>query len=359
MRDSVEGLSSPNPGMELFYTPSRPDGAAPYPDIPPSVLVVDDDDQCRRVLLNYLELIRCASKGAANGPEAMEVLAQERIDLVVSDIKMEGMDGVELMQEAHQTYPQVPFIIMTGYALEYSYHDIINAGASDFIAKPFPLGELRAKIWRIQKEKDILRQLQHSLARLKNLIENTVGALASILEQKDPYTAGRQNRVGDLACAIAREMGLPEERIEVLRLAAFVHDIGKMGVPADSLTKPGALTAIEMSLIKVHCQAFFEILNTVQFPRPLSEMVFQHHERVNGSGYPLGLKEPMIILEARILEVAEVVEAMGSQRPYRPALELSAALEEISKDRGVLYDGEVVDACLRLCHEKGFTFGNS
>jgi HD-GYP domain-containing protein (c-di-GMP phosphodiesterase class II) len=114
-----------------------------------------------------------------------------------------------------------------------------------------------------------------------------------------------------------------------------------------------------MILIKVHCQAFFEILNTVEFPRPLAEMVFQHHERVNGSGYPLRLKESMIKLEARILAVAEVVEAMSSQRPYRPALELSAALEEISKNRGVLYDGEVVDACLRLCHEKGFIFGSS
>ncbi len=357
MRDSFEELSSPNPGMELLYTPSRPDGV-PYPDVLPSVLVVDDDDHCRRVLLNYLELIRCAGKGAANASEALEILAQERIDLVVSDIKMSGMDGVALMQEAHQTYPQVPFIIMTGYALEYSCQDIINAGASDFIAKPFSLGELRAKIWRIQKEKDILRQLQHSLTRLKNLIENTVGALASTLEQRDPDIAGRQNRVGDLACAIAREMGLPEERLEILRLAAFVHDIGKMGVPADSLTKPGALTAIEMSLIKVHCQAFFEILNTLEFPRPLSEMVFQYHERVNGSGYPPGGKEPMMILEARILAVAEVVEAMSSPRPYRPALELSAALEEISKNR-VLYDGEVVDACLRLCHGKGFTFGSS
>jgi len=357
MRDSVEGLSSPNPAMELLYTPSRPDGAVLYPDILPSVLVVDDDDQCRSVLLNYLELIHYAGKGAADASEALGILGQERFDLVVSDIKMNGMDGVELMREAHQTYPQVPFIIMTGYALEYSYHDIINAGASDFIAKPFSLGELRAKIWRIQKEKDILRQLQHSLARLKNLIENTVGVLTSSLEQRDPYTAGRQNRVGDLACGIAREMGLPEERIEVLRLAAFVHDIAKMGVPADSLTKPGALTAIEMSLIKVHCQAFFEILNTVEFPRPLSKMVFQHHG-VNGSGYPRGLKEPLIILEARILAVAEVVEAMSSHQPYRLALELTAALEEISKNR-VLYDGEVVDACMRLCHEKGFTFGSS
>ena len=359
MNESIAGLSSQQPGMESLYTPSRPDGAPPYPDILPSVLVVDDDDQYRRVLLNYLELIHYAGKGAADALEALEILAQERVDLVVSDIRMKGMDGVALMQEAHQSYPQVPFIMMTGYALEYSYHETINAGASDFIAKPFSLGELRAKIWRIQKEKEILWHLQHSLARLKNLIENTESALVSTLEQRDPYTAAAQNRVGDLACAIAREMGLPEERIEVLRLAAFVHDIGRMGVPAASLTKPGALTAMEMSLIKVHCQAFFEILNTVEFPRPLSQMVFQHHDRVNGSGYPPGLKSPMPILEARILAVAEVLEGMSSQRPSRPALDLSAALAEISKNRGVLYDAEVVDACLRLCHEKGFAWESS
>ena len=173
MNESIAGLSSQQPGMESLYTPSRPDGAPPYPDILPSVLVVDDDDQYRRVLLNYLELIHYAGKGAADAPEALEILAQERVDLVVSDIRMKGMDGVALMQEAHQSYPQIPFIMMTGYALEYSYHETINAGASDFIVKPFSLGELRAKIWRIQKEKEILWHLQHSLARLKNLIENT------------------------------------------------------------------------------------------------------------------------------------------------------------------------------------------
>ncbi len=356
MPDSVEGLSCPNPGMELLYTPSRPDGA-PYPDVLPAVLVVDDDDQYRKILLNYLKVIRCAGRGAANAPEALKILAQERIDLVVSDLKMEGMDGMELLQAAHQTYPQVPFIMMTGYSPEYSYEAIINAGASDFIAKPFSLGELKAKICRIQQEKDLLQQLQHSLTRVKKLFENTVGALASTLEQRDPYTAGHQNRVGDLACAIAREMGLPEERVEALRLAAFVHDIGKVGIPAELLAKPGKLTPVEMSLIKVHCRVGFDILKTVEFPWPLAEMVLQHHERVNGSGYPLGLKGPMIRLEARILAVADVVEAMCSHRPYRPALELSATLEEISKNRGVLYDGEVVDACLRLFREKGFTFG--
>jgi HD-GYP domain-containing protein (c-di-GMP phosphodiesterase class II) len=152
-------------------------------------------------------------------------------------------------------------------------------------------------------------------------------------------------------------MRLPQERIEALRLAGFVHDIGKVGIPAELLAKPGKLTPVEMSLIKVHCRVGFDILKTIEFPWPLAEMVLQHHERVDGSGYPRGLKGPEIRLEARILAVADVVEAMCSHRPYRPALELSATLEEISRNRGVLYDGEVADACLRLFHEKGFTFG--
>lgn len=320
----------------------------------PRILIVDDDDECRRVLLNYLEHHRFACRGAANAGEALEILRQGEINLVVSDIRMQGKNGVELMQEAHQDYPQIPFIIMSGCAPEYSYEAIIDAGASDFLSKPFSLGELKAKIHRIRKEQDIYRQLQQTVITLKKLFENAVGALASTLEQRDPYTAGHQQRVGNLACAIAREIGLPEDRIEILRLAAFVHDIGKVAVPADILSKPGTLSAIEMSLIRGHCQAGFDILKNVEFPWPIAEMVYQHHERVNGSGYPLGLVGPLIHLEARILAVADVVEAMNAHRPYRPARELNAALEEIAKNRGVLYDSQVVDACLRLFNEKGW-----
>ena len=138
----------------------------------------------------------------------MEIIRQDKIDLVVSDIKMKGENGIELMQEAHKKYPDISFIIMTGYAPDYSYEDIINAGASDFLAKPFSLGELKAKISRIRKEKKILVQLQQTLKRVKNLFGTTVGALAATLEKRDPYTAGHQLRVGDLACAIAQEMGL-------------------------------------------------------------------------------------------------------------------------------------------------------
>lgn len=361
MCDWADGSASPNPEMKLFYNSGDEPGLAAYPEVsdeaPAILLVVDDDDDCRRVLQDYLQLKSFVCLGAADAAEALEILGEEQVDLVVTDIKMAGKDGVELMQEAHQIYPKLPFIIMTGYAPEYSYEDIINAGASDFIAKPFSLGELKAKISRIRKERNILQQLQQTLAMVKKVFANTVGALASTLEKRDPYTAGHQQRVCDLGCAIAQELGLPAERVEVLRLAAFVHDIGKVGVPADILTKPGKLSEIEMSLIRVHCQVGHDILENVEFPWPIADMVLQHHERINGSGYPQGLRGPEILLEAKILAVADVVEAMCSHRPYRPALEMGAALEEISKNRNILYDEAVVDACLRLFNDKGFKFG--
>jgi putative two-component system response regulator len=357
MREITEGGYSVTTEMKVPYPPGGPAEAASCRDFLSEILVVDDEDQYRQVLLEYLRMTGFSSQGAANAYEALEVLRREDIDLVISDIKMAGKDGVALMQEVQAEYPDLPFIIMTGYAPEYSYEAIINAGASDFIAKPFSLGELKAKIFRIWRERDILRQLQLTVHKVERLMENTVGALASIQEKRDPYTAGHQLRVGDLACAISREMGLPEGRTAVLRLAAFVHDIGKVGVPADILTRPGELSAAEMSLIRVHCQVGFDILKNVEFPWPLADMVFQHHERVDGSGYPQGLAGPEILLEARILSVADVVEAMSAHRPYRPALELRQALAEISTNRGVLYDPEVVAACLRLFHERGFNFG--
>ena len=260
------------------------------------------------------------------------------------------------MQRVHREYPHMPFIIMTGYAPDYSYEDIINMGASDFIAKPFSMGELNAKILRIAREKKILWKLQQSLVSVKELFENTVGALASTLEKRDPYTAGHQQRVGQLACAIAQEIGLSMERMEGLRLASFIHDIGKIGVPAEVLSKPGKLSEVEMDLIRVHSQIGYDILKCIDFPWPIAEMVLQHHERLNGSGYPQGLVDQEILLEAKIIGVADVMEAMNSHRPYRPALGLGVALEELYQNKGVLYDGEIVDACIRLFAEKDFKF---
>jgi PAS domain S-box-containing protein/putative nucleotidyltransferase with HDIG domain len=194
--------------------------------------------------------------------------------------------------------------------------------------------------------------------KLQRALEDTIQAIGLTTETRDPYTAGHQRRVTQLACAVAKKMGLSEEQVESIRVAGLVHDIGKMSVPAEILSKPSRLTEIEFGLIKAHPQVAYDILATIKFPWPVAQIVLQHHERMDGSGYPKGLKGEEIMLEARILAVADVVEAMSSHRPYRPALGIDKALEEIEKRKGTLYDPKVVDACLKLFAEDRFKFAN-
>ncbi len=196
---------------------------------------------------------------------------------------------------------------------------------------------------------------QQNWQKMMNAMKGTVQAMASTIETRDPYTAGHQRRVSVLACAIAKELNLSKDRIQGLRLAADIHDIGKIYVPAEILSKPGKISDTEYNLIKIHPQVGFDILKNIEFPWPLAEIVYQHHERLNGSGYPQGLKNNEILPEAKILGVADVVEAMASHRPYRPALTINDALEEISKNKGVLYDPEAARACIKL-FKNGFSF---
>jgi putative nucleotidyltransferase with HDIG domain len=175
-------------------------------------------------------------------------------------------------------------------------------------------------------------------------------------EMRDPYTAGHQRGVTRLACALARRMGLSFDRIEGIRVAGFLHDIGKIVVPAEILNKPGTISEYEMNIIRVHPQAGYDILKKIDFPWPVADIVLQHHERLDGSGYPKGLTDMAILLEAKILAVADVVEAMAAHRPYRPTLGLDRALDEIAKNKGILYDAEVVETCLNLYSEQGFSF---
>ena len=174
------------------------------------------------------------------------------------------------------------------------------------------------------------------------------------MEVRDPYTAGHQRRVAELSHAVASELGLPRQRIEGLRLAATIHDLGKIAIPGEILSKPSRLTEIEFNLIKIHPESGFDILKDIDFPWPISRMVLEHHERINGTGYPRGLVGDELLLESKILAVSDVVESMASYRPYRPALGLEQALLEIEKNRGVLYEPDVVDACLQMFREKGY-----
>jgi PAS domain S-box-containing protein len=198
-------------------------------------------------------------------------------------------------------------------------------------------------------------KLQQTLEILRKAVGTTTQVLISALEARDPYTAGHQVRSADLARAIATEMGLPHDKIDGIRLAGSIHDIGKLSIPAEILSKPSKLTNIEFSLIKEHSHSGYEMLKDMESRWPLAQIIYQHHERINGSGYPRNLKGDEIIIEARIMAVADVVESMASHRPYRPALGIDAALEEIEKNKGILYDNDVVDSCLRLFRKKGYS----
>ena len=200
------------------------------------------------------------------------------------------------------------------------------------------------------------KQLQQTLESLRKAVGTTIQVLVSALESRDPYTSGHQSRSANLACSIAAEMGLTQEKIEGIRMAGIIHDIGKLAIPAEILSKPSKLTNIELSLIKEHSRHGYDMLKNVESPWPLAEIVYQHHERMDGSGYPRKLKGDEILIESRILAVADVVEAMASHRPYRAALGIEAALKEISKNKGILYNDAVADACLRLFREKGYQF---
>jgi PAS domain S-box-containing protein len=206
----------------------------------------------------------------------------------------------------------------------------------------------------ITDQKRAEEKLQKTLESLRKAVGTTIQVMVSAVEARDPYTAGHQLRVADLARTIATEMGLPRDRIESIRLAGSIHDIGKLSVPAELLSKPTKLSEIEFSLIKEHARKGYEILQNVESSWPLAEIVYQHHERMDGSGYPRNLKGDDILIEARIIAVADVVEAMASHRPYRPTLGMNTALEEITKNKGIIYDEAVADACLRLFLEKGF-----
>jgi len=211
-----------------------------------------------------------------------------------------------------------------------------------------------ASLTDITKRKQSEMQLQESYQKLEIAMKATIETMSKIVEAKDPYTAGHQQRVSQLATFIAKELTLSHDKIEGIRIASLIHDIGKISLPTEILSKPSKLSELEFSLIKEHAQIGYDILQSIDFSYPIAEIVLQHHEKINGSGYPRELKGDEILLEAKIICVADVVEAMSSHRPYRPALGIDEALEEISQNKGILYDSEVVDVCIKLFKEKGF-----
>ena len=222
------------------------------------------------------------------------------------------------------------------------------------------LQKMHEKVAELEKVKvkcnQLEKELKQSYKKLQKIIEGTANIIMKVVETRDPYSTGHQQRVSKLATAIAQEMKLPQDKIEGIRIASLVHDIGKVNLPTEIVSKPSKLVEVEFNLIKNHPRVGYNILKKVDFPWPIAEIVLQHQEKIDGSGYPRGLKGDEICIEAKILGVANVVEAMSSYKSYRPALSIDEALAEIVKNKNILFDPEVVDTCIKLFKEKGFKF---
>jgi len=337
------------------------------------VIVVDDEKGLRVTMAQFLEKEGHQCIAVEDARSALVEIATGAFDVMVSDIVMPGMDGMELLQAVREASPRIQVILITGEPTLETAAEAVRCGAFDYIAKPAARARLcssvaaAARMKRLEDENVEYREklenlvesrtksLKESLDRLRTTLENTAQALSAAMEMRDPYTAGHQRRVTRLACDIHDRMSLSLEAREGLRVAGLLHDLGKLAVPAEILSKPTRLSSNEFALIKAHPVGAWDILRGMDFPWPVADIVRQHHERLDGSGYPDGLSGDAILMEARILGVADVVEAMSSHRPYRPALGLPAALDEITRNRGRLYDPAVVDACVAACSREGFT----
>jgi putative two-component system response regulator len=334
----------------------------------PLVLVVDDNATNIDLLVNTLkEKYRLGI--AKNGENALQYAVKYHPNLILLDIMMPEMDGYEVCTRLKKDpkTKSIPLIFLTARSETVDKTKAFEMGAVDYITKPFHAAELKARVQMHLELEEMRSQLRSQNAMLEQMVEKktmelqemlhgSIFSMALMAEIRDPYTAGHQHRVAELACAIAARMDLSENIIEGIRIAGILHDVGKIRIPVSILNRMGRLLDAEKEVIKIHPQISFEILKNIPFPWPCAQIVFQHHERLDGSGYPLGLRGDEILLEAKILSVADVTEATSSFRPYRPAQGIETALAELRQHRGTLFDAEAVDACLELFESGSFQF---
>ena len=338
----------------------------------PRIMIVDDEEPIRRLLGRMLKVNGDRCTLAANAAEARAFITDQNFDLILCDVSMPGESGIDLIRYVLSEYPETAAIMITAVDDPEVAESALEIGAYGYIIKPFESNEVMINVsnalrrrkleienrrHRKKLEKLVLERtekLQTTLNDLQKAIDGIIEAMGLTVEIRDPYTSGHQKRVAEIAHAIATEMSLSKQQTEGVRMAGVIHDIGKMAVPAEILSKPGKITEHEFEIIKSHPEVGYNILKKIDFPWPIAQIVYQHHERMDGSGYPQGLSGEEILLEARIMAVADVVEAMASHRPYRPALGIDMALEEIEKNKDEIYDSEVVDACLRIFKEEKF-----
>ncbi len=324
------------------------------------VMVVDDEAIITTELGTYLKSLGYEVESASSGEEAVEKAKHFRPDVIFMDIIMPGtLDGI-VASELIKRELDSPVIFLTSYANDALIKRAKKVEPFGYILKPYREAEIKAFLEITLHRKDIQRSIAKELneyrKKLQQTIESTITTLERIMETRIPEVTHHQRRVAQLALAIAKEMSLIEERVRGAHVATRIHDIGEIYVPSEIIRMPGRFSRVEFATVKIHPQAGYDTLKETNFAWPVAQIILQHHERLDGSGYPQGLSGKEIMLEARILGVADVVEAMSSSRPNREALGIDIALEETSKNRGILYHPQVVDACLKLFTEKGFKF---
>jgi putative nucleotidyltransferase with HDIG domain len=361
-----------------------------------SILIVDDEDSILNAFKRMLADEDYDVHTVNNGLEGLYNLRTTKnpYSLIISDQRMPEMSGVQFFAQAKDLFPDAVRILLTGYADSGAIIDAINKGGVHlYFTKPWREEEVLLHIKQSLSKVEILAEnkrlieliktknkelmelnktlekkahdrtndllaqtekLKDSYKKSQLILDGIVKTLSKIVETRDPYTSGHEDQVAKIACRIAKEMKLTEDQVSSIHIAATLHDIGKISVPSEILTKPSILSNLEREIIKTHCKVANDILVNIEFPYPVAEIIYQHHERMDGSGYPRGLKGEDIALEARIIGVADVIDAMASYRPYRPALGVDAAIEEIVKFRGVSYDSSVVDACLKVYKQDAY-----
>jgi putative two-component system response regulator len=327
------------------------------------VLMVEDEptdvELCQREVSKVWG--SCQFQVVETRHEYLAALNEFQPDLILCDYNMPMFDGLSALRLALKYSPETPFIMVTGAVSENVAVECMKAGAWDYIIKENNIKRLGPAVLNAMEKKLTLmtklkaeREREAACQALDKALNNSITAMSKMVEVRDPYTAEHQAKVAHLSVTIARELQLPEEQVKYLRIASLIHDIGKIYIPSDILNKPGKLSDMELGLIRLHAQGSYDILKNIEFPWPIAQIAWQHHERLDGSGYPNKLIGDQIMLEAKIVTVADVVTAMSSFRPYRPSLGIDKALEEISCKSGVLYDPVVADACLKLFHNDNY-----
>ncbi len=326
----------------------------------PIVLIVDDNPTNIDILVSALKADYRLGV-VKEGRKAIEYAKKFRPSLILLDIMIPGMDGYQVCASLKQSLQtrDIPTIFITAVHESQSKTKGFETGAVDYITKPFNVAEVRARVG-IQVElmgaKEKLRwhnkvlkeRVKNKTKQITKFMESTIQAMAGMAEVRDPYTAGHQQRVARLSCDIAKKMGLSSDEVETIRFAGLLHDIGKIRIPVSILNRPGKLMDVDYAMLQIHPQVGFDLLSNIHTTKPMAEIVIQHHERLDGSGYPHGLTSEKILMESRIVAVADVIEAMSSFRPYRPALGIKVALSEVVKKSGVTFDSDVVNACRDL-----------